>query len=1129
MNIFKKIRELVNDRRRSFRERLFLLLTFTAIGGCLVALIGDIILQDNIVEIIMLVVTATVVPIASFLCIRFKKIPIGTLLIVMGLVFGIVPVIFIFGGGVEGGCLPWIIFSYLYIAILMSGAWKIVMLAILSLMSIGLYALEYFYPAVIVAHDTPTHYVDSAISLIVVGVVIYIMVLFQNRLNEEENKRASEETKRAEELNLAQNRFFSSMSHEIRTPINSILGSNELILRNSDANEEIKRDANNIQGSGRMLLSLINDILDFSKIEAGSMDIVEVDYNVGDMLTEVVNMIWVRANENGLNFEADIDPKVPSVLFGDEIRIKQIIINLLNNAVKYTKEGSVTLHVESESVGTDKVRLIVSVTDTGIGIRQEVLPHIFDPFKRSDNEKNRSIEGTGLGLSIVKQLVEIMGGNISVNTVYGQGSTFVVKLEQGVSDRKALGNVNITGSVQSNKFNHLFVAPDANLLIVDDNKVNLEVEKLLLKDTLINIDTVLSGMEALKKTLEKKYDVILMDHLMPEMDGIECLENIRMQAGGLNNNVPVIVLTANAGSKERELYNAAGFDAYLSKPVSGRQLEETLIKFISDEKLILKESSQMNSSPMSTSRAYVRKQNVAIASSSLIDIPDYVIKKTGINILPHLIITDEGVFKDNIEISADETVRYMESGREAGSVPPEVIDYELFFSRILKNAHHVIYIAITSSMSKDYERACEAAKSFENVSVINSELLSSCMGVLALAGYKLSQLNMSAEKIIEELEIMKKHMNTSFFMGDIEYMSRKGYFSKRMSRIAKSLEFHPAVKFKNNSYKIHGVWLGNQRHCWGGYLKKMLPKSNKYSQEFLFVTYGMIPEEDLSWIEGQIRKRTKFDKIIFQQASATIISNSGPGTFGLLFLDKDTRTYNITSLMEEDTNLYYFEEEAIEEVKEILKEETKEIDAIDEAIVEKVKEKYKDVQGLDFKKAIKNSGSEDAFETVLKIFYDSIEDKQKEIDGFYNDEDWKNYTIKVHALKSSAKLIGAMKLSAAAQLLENAGKEDDIEFIRKYHQPLMDDCKVYYESLSKVFKEDERPKPEADETLMNSFYESIAAAAADMDCESLENIFIEMADYTIPAGEEELYEKLKEAADKLDYDTVANLLSDRLS
>lgn len=1129
MNIFKKLTALVNDKSRSFKERLFLLLTFTAIGGCLTALIGDIVLHDNIVEIILLASTVIIIPIVSFACIRFKKIDIGTLLIVMALVFGIVPIVFIFGGGVEGGGLPWIIFSYLYIGILLAGAWKIVMLVILSILSVGLYALEYFYPDIIVAHDTSTHYADSIISLIVVGLVIYVMVLFQTRLFEEENKRASEETKRAEELNQAQNRFFSSMSHEIRTPINSILGSNELILRNSDATDEILRDANNIQGSGRMLLSLINDILDFSKIEAGSMDIVEVDYNVGDMLGEVVNMIWVRANESGLNFEADIDPKVPSVLFGDEIRIKQIIINLLNNAVKYTKEGSVTLHVESENIGTDKVKLIISVTDTGIGIRQEVLPNLFEPFKRVDGEKTRNIEGTGLGLSIVKQLTEIMGGTIGVNTVYGQGSTFVVTLEQGVSDRKALGNVKITGSAQNNKFNHLFVAPDANVLIVDDNKVNLDVEKLLLKDTLINIDTVLSGIEALKKTLEKKYDVILMDHLMPEMDGIECLENIRMQAGGLNTSVPVIVLTANAGSTERELYNAAGFDAYLSKPASGKQLEEMLLKFIPDEKLILKENSQMNSSPMSTSKVYARKQNVAIASSSLIDIPDYVIKKTGINILPHLIVTDEGVFKDNIEISADETVRYMESGREAISAPPELIDYELFFSQILKNAHHVIYIAITSSMSKDYERACEAAKSFENVTVINSELLSSCLGVLALAGYKLSQLNMSAEKITEELEIMKKHMNTSFFMGDTEYMSQKGYFSKRLSRVAKSLEFHPVVKFKNNSYKINGIWMGSQRHCWGSYLKKMLPKTNKYSQDILFVTYGMIPEEDLSWIEEQIRKRTKFDKIIFQQASATIISNCGPGTFGILFLDKDTRTYNIASLMEEE-NLYYIdEEESNEEIKETIKEETKEIDDIDEAIVERVKEKYKDVQGLDFRKAIKNSGSEEAFETVLKIFYDSLEDKKNEIDGYYTNEDWKNYTIKVHALKSSAKLIGAMKLSAAAQLLENAGKEDDIEFIRKYHQPLMDDCTAYYESLGKVFKEDEKPKPEADESLMMSFYESIAAAAEDMDCESLENIFIEMADYTVPEGEEELYEKLKDAADKLDYDTVANLLSDRLS
>ena len=566
------------------------------------------------------------------------------------------------------------------------------------------------------------------------------------------------------------------------------------------------------------------------------------------------------------------------------------------------------------------------------------------------------------------------------------------------------------------------------------------------------------------------------------------------------------------------------------KPASGRQLEETLIKFIPEEKLILKDNSQMNSPVKSTSKEYTRKQNVAIASGSLIDIPDYVIKKTGINILPHLIVTDEGVFKDNIEISADETARYMNSGREAVSIPPEIIDYELFFSELLKKAHHVIYIALTSSMSEDYDRACAAAKSFENVSVINSELMSSCLGVLALAGYKLSQLNMSAEKITEELETMKKHINSSFIIGDTQYMAKKGLVSKRMNRAAASLGLRPAIEYKNDRYKINGIWMGNLRHCWGGYINKKLSKFNRYSEDFAFVTYVDISENDLSWIEEQIRKKTRFNKIIFQQASATITSNSGPGTFGFLLIDKETKTFNISSLFE-NSDEYVDDSDSLEDEKIATYDETKakDFDSIEDEAVENLKEKYKDVEGIDFKKALKNSGSEDAFETVLKIFYDSILEKSKEIEDYYSNEDWKNYTIKVHALKSSAKLIGAMKLSASAQLLENAGKEDDIEFIRKYHKPLIDDFNAYYESLSKVFKEDEKPKPEADESLMMSFYESIAAAAEDMDCESLENIFIEMADYTVPEGEEELYEKLKDAADKLDYDTVANLLSDRLS
>ncbi|MBO4914320.1 MAG: response regulator, partial [Oscillospiraceae bacterium] len=604
MKAIKRLSAWLHDSNVDSTERVFVLLTVIAEIGVTIAMLGDALSNESFFETAVLIFVVILVPVATLLGVRHRKIQVSIHIIILSLVFIILPVVFFFGGGVEGGSVVWIVFSFLYVGLVLRGVWRTAMLVSLTVLSFVGFLLEYLHPELVVQHTRKMFYIDSYISLIVVGMVIFVMVWFQNRLFQEENRRAREETLKAEELNRAQNRFFSSMSHEIRTPINSILGLNELILRQEDASDEIIRDANNINGAGKMLLSLINDILDFSKIEAGSMDIVPVEYRVGDMMSEIVNMVWLRASEKGLKFNVDIDPQVPSVLFGDEVRIKQILINLLNNAVKYTQSGSVGLHIESEDTGDNSVLLTISVTDTGIGIKQENLPYLFDAFRREDQEKNRYIEGTGLGLSIVRQLVDLMGGTVTVNSVYTQGSTFTVSLKQGVVITKAVGDISITssGGTARHRHEHRFSAPDAKVLIVDDNEMNLEVEKKLLGDTEMRVDTAMSGAEALDMALRARYDVILMDHLMPEMDGIECLERLRVQTGGLNKNVPVVVLTANAGSKNRELYNAAGFDGYLVKPVSGVQLEDMLLRHLPAEKVFRTDGSDMTGEEMRTAK-----------------------------------------------------------------------------------------------------------------------------------------------------------------------------------------------------------------------------------------------------------------------------------------------------------------------------------------------------------------------------------------------------------------------------------------------------------------------------------------------------------------------------------------------
>ena len=586
--MIRKIKSLLNDPELDYQSKSFVLLSVIALIGLFIAMISGILLGQSLMANISVLIEFLLFSGIFIWAIYRNGMKKAMIIITAFLIFVFLPAAFFTSGGAAGGTPVWFAFTTLYIVMTLSGRPKAVFLILNLLVVIVCWGIGYTHPEAITEFSRKEAFFDSFFTLLIVGVVMTALVSYQARLFRRENDRVNSQKKEIEELNHAQNRFFSSMSHEIRTPINAILGFNEVILRQEDASEEIKNDASNIQGAGKMLLSLVNDILDFSKLDAGRMDIVPVEYRVSEMMSEVVNMILLQAKAKGLSFDGMIDPNTPSVLIGDEIRVRQIIINLLNNAVKYTESGYVSIYLGAERLGDDRVRLVITVTDTGIGIKKEVLPTLFEAFVRTDQEKNRKIEGTGLGLSIVKQLVDLMGGFISVDSVYGLGTTFKVIIPQEVSDAQRIGNISILDqAAKRNTYKSLFTAPDANLLIVDDSKTNLLVEKKLLRETKINIDAVTSGRDALEFTLKKRYDVIFMDHLMPEMDGLECLEHIRSQEEGMCRDVPVIVLTANAGGENNELYNRAGFDGQLSKPVSGRSLEETLMKFIPEEKLVI--------------------------------------------------------------------------------------------------------------------------------------------------------------------------------------------------------------------------------------------------------------------------------------------------------------------------------------------------------------------------------------------------------------------------------------------------------------------------------------------------------------------------------------------------------------
>ena len=431
--------------------------------------------------------------------------------------------------------------------------------------------------------------------LLMVMLVIAMIYLFGTDKKARERDEFRKAKIAAEEASRYMSEFLAKVSHEVRTPINAVLGMDEMILRES-RNRDIKKYAVDIQTAARSLHSIFNEILDSSKIQSGRMEIVPVEYNLGIMLNELVSMVSVRAAEKNLELVVDVDDSMPSVLKGDDLRIKQVAVNLLTNAVKYTHNGRVTLKVDGVKKDDGIFVMHMEVNDTGIGIREEEIPKIFMPYQRIDLEKNHSIEGTGLGMGITVQLLRLMDSELHVESEYGVGSTFYFDLKQVIIDDTPMGKLELIADKRADEYNYeaLFAAPDAKVLVVDDNEINRKVIKNLLKETGIQVFEANSGTECIELVKTNRYDVILLDHMMPGLDGVETLRVLRNMDDNLFRGVPIIMMTANSISGARDDYLNLGFDDYLSKPIDAKRLEKLLLKLLPD-RLITKKLPQINS------------------------------------------------------------------------------------------------------------------------------------------------------------------------------------------------------------------------------------------------------------------------------------------------------------------------------------------------------------------------------------------------------------------------------------------------------------------------------------------------------------------------------------------------------
>lgn len=884
----KKLISTIRDDRRSMHERVFILLGTLALTAMFVVFIVGLITDESNVDTLAIGSGFVVFLFLMLIGIRTKKFNLIAVIIAVLIIFLLLPMTFFAGGGIYGGSPLWFVFCTLFVSMIVDGKGKYILLVLNALVAGACYVIAYQFPSLITEHRLKTAYIDSYVSMIFVGLMLSLMVGFEVLTLRKEKERSDEQSRRIEELNRSQNRFFSSMSHEIRTPINTIIGLNEMILR-EDISEEVADDAKNIQSASKILLSLINDILDMSKMESGKMELVPVIYDVGKMLSEIVSMISVMAEKKGLTFTIDVDPTLPSQLLSDEVRIKQIIINLLGNAVKYTQQGSVSLSVHCRRTSSNKALVTYSVEDTGIGIRKESIPHLFSAFKRVDEDKNRYIEGTGLGLSIVKQLADLLGGEVSVNSIYTKGSTFVFTLEQETVDDEQLGDFSMErfhsegGRIHAGES---FEAPDARVLIVDDNRPNLLVAEKLLRRTKVVTETAESGAECLKLTMQNYYDVIFMDHMMPEMDGIECMHAIRAQTGGLCRRTPIVILTANAGSEDRALYRNEGFDGYLLKPIETAALEETLLGVLPEELIKIKGMGTTRYESGRLVRASKRKVPLVITTDSVSDLPKNIIDELDIPVIPYKVFTDKGVFDDSIETDGDVLIRCMEEeSMNVRSEAPSVPDYEEFFAEQLSRAQHIIHIAMAKRSSNGFANASEAALAFYNVSVVDSGHLSSGMGLMVLEAVSKMKSEPFADtaELKNSIESFSGKVQTSFILRDTEYLCRNGRLSERMNRLCNAFMIHPVIVMKDSSMKVGRVFFGGLRRARRAYIKRALRHPGSINTEKLFITYTGMRTDEAEEIKEIVGEYVRFDKVYLQKASPAICANCGAGTFGLLF------------------------------------------------------------------------------------------------------------------------------------------------------------------------------------------------------------------------------------------------------
>lgn len=885
----KILNVLINDKM-DMKERLFRIILIVGNIVVWLAILQGLTLvsADNLMGIYAIMFCTFIV--ALVLTFKFRNIELASTILGFALIVVALPVIFLKGGGVNSGSGLWMCLGIVYTFIMFRGKKLAFFLVLTLIMDVLCYVISYTHPEQVVELATPFEkHFDSLFAVIMVGLTVGIILKFQLKVFDKERQLTQEQKKELELVGKSKDVFFASMSHEIRTPINSIIGLNELIIRENPS-AEIQEYAKNIQNASKMLLSLVNDILDLSQLEIHKVELVEAEYSVGQLLHEVVDMMQVGMEEKKLKFIVQVDKNIPSMLVGDEKRIKQILLNILSNAVKYTEEGSVTFSCRFEQSDEDNIQLCISVADTGMGIRKEELEHLFDAFHRVNPEKNQKIEGTGLGLSITKQLVDLMQGEITVDSIYTQGSEFTVMIPQKIADEAPMGE--FTTSMHDRKvstyYSRSFEAPEARLLIVDDDDLNLIITTKLLQDTKMSIDTASSADDCLRKTRKRYYNLILMDYMMPGMNGGELLREVRRQENGLCKESDVVLLSANILAGKQLEYQQMGFDGLLEKPVDALRLEQEVLKHIPEELIEYQRDVVAGTKgDYFVSRLSKHRKRIYIISDGVCDLTPELMEKYDIRLIDLYIKTEAGRFRDTKEIDIHNLSRYLsDENTTAFSLAPTVEDYERFFADALMEADNVIYISMAKGAGRCYENAVEAAKGFAHVHVVDSGHISSGQGLMVLHAAKLASEGIPVHEILKEMDTIRSKVKASFILPNTRIFHQKGFTDKITAKICDVFRLHPILGSHNSKITVVGVRAGKIEKVWKQYIRFHLRKVSRIDDSIIFVVHAGCTVRQQEMIMEEINRNMKFKKVIFTQASSSSVCNAGLGSIGFAIYSK---------------------------------------------------------------------------------------------------------------------------------------------------------------------------------------------------------------------------------------------------